>query len=194
MPIRMIDIPPAALLRECFEYWPETGDLVWKVRPREHFRSDAAQRTFNSRYAGRPARVQDSSGYYIVDVNRRTYKVHRLIYSMCYGGIPGGMQVDHINGDRTDNRVGNLRLVCHTLNARNRGLRRDNKTGVNGVSWDAESEKYLACLKVDGRQKKIGRYQTIDAARTAIEKMESYLRGSGYTDTHGKRRSHRSNI
>ncbi len=92
MPIANIPVPDVAFLHQCFVYLPETGDLVWRDRPVHHFQTEPASRTFNTRYAGRAVRAKDSSGYYMVDVNRRTYKAHRLIYSMMLDRFPLGLK------------------------------------------------------------------------------------------------------
>lgn len=190
MPTVTIQLPDLALLHECFEYRPETGDLVWKARPQHHFRSEPASRTFNTRYAGRAVRAKDSCGYYMVDVNRRSYKAHRLIYTMMIGPIPDGLQVDHINGDRADNRLENLRLVTSAVNARNRRMRKDNRSGVTGVCWDADSRKYVAYATENGQQRRIGRYRTVRAAAQARERLRPRLEAIGFTDRHGLRAEH----
>lgn len=174
-------------LRECFSYNQVTGDLVWKERPAHHFKEARMIGSFNNKYAGKLIRSKDSSGYYIVNVCRTTFKAHRIIYTLCKGEIPNGYQVDHINGIRDDNRMDNLRLVTNAGNARNRRLRSDNKTGVNGVCFDKESGKYLATVKVGDKQKNVGRYLTIEQARMARDEYISNHPELNYSSTHGTR-------
>ncbi|MDH0519993.1 HNH endonuclease [Achromobacter xylosoxidans] len=181
-----IDLPHREYLSECFDYFPETGDLAWRKRPLHHFRSDAAMRTFNTRYTGKRVRAKDSAGYFIVDVNRRTYKAHRVIYALVCGEISSGLEIDHINGNCIDNRIENLRLVPRLLNARNRRLRRDNKSGFNGVCFDSESGKYVAYATVGGRQRKLGRYKTAEQAAKARQDVERHLLTIGFSRRHGQ--------
>ena len=84
--------------------------------------------------------------------------VHRIIWAIHNGEDPGELQVDHINGKRNDNRIGNLRLVTPSENDRNRNIRKGNVSGVTGVSyhkgkkmWDAgigyKGKLYRRCYK-----------------------------------------------
>ncbi|WP_427832882.1 HNH endonuclease, partial [Achromobacter xylosoxidans] len=143
-------------------------------------------RTFNTRYTGKRVRAKDSAGYFIVDVNRRTYKAHRVIYALVCGEISSGLEIDHINGNCIDNRIENLRLVPRLLNARNRRLRRDNKSGFNGVCFDSESGKYVAYATVGGRQRKLGRYKTAEQAAKARQDVERHLLTIGFSRRHGQ--------
>lgn len=85
--------------------------------------------------------------------------LHREIWAHINGPIPDGLCIDHINGDSLDNRLANLRLASHKENIRNRANKNKNNTsGYTGVFWDKSKNKWLASIKIDGRNKYLGRY------------------------------------
>lgn len=75
--------------------------------------------------------------------------------------------LDHINGDRLDNRICNLRLATWSENAMNAPKRRNNTSGYKGVFWDAKREKWMALIGIDGRYRNLGRYDTKEEAFAA---------------------------
>lgn len=97
----------------CLAYQPN-GSLIWKQRPESHFSSVAQAKTWNARYAGKSAGCY-SNGYRVVSVNKKLQLAHRVIWIMHFGSIPAGMEVDHINHVKSDNRITNLRLVTHAV-------------------------------------------------------------------------------
>lgn len=108
---------------------------------------------------------------------------HRVAWALHYGEWPDG-QIDHINGDKADNRLDNLRVVTAQGNAKNRPLRSDNTSGHVGVYWVTETKQWMAQIKVDGRQVTIGRYKTFEDAVVARKKAEEV---HGYHANHGRR-------
>jgi len=165
----------ADYLHECFEYIHETGELFWRKRPAKHFK--ARPGSFNTRWAGRLAGSINGNGYYWVEINGTAYAVHRIIWAMHFGQWPE-KQIDHINRNRIDNRLQNLRLVTATENCRNKSRSSANTSGVKGVCWDRASGKWLAQIKVDMKNKNLGRYANLEdarAAREAAERIHGYL-------------------
>jgi hypothetical protein len=140
-------LPPYDVLRQLLSYDPETGVLTWKSRPVDMFNGDVRIcGSWNTRYAGKPAlHAVDKNGYRIGSLLSSPTKSHRIAWKMATGEDPKG-QIDHVNGDRTDNRIINLRDVSQNDNQRNSGVRSDNKTGVAGV-WRHPSGRYrvFAC-------------------------------------------------
>jgi hypothetical protein len=133
-----------------FDY--SDGKLFWKV--------NLTTRNYIGREAGSPAH-----GYKTVMVNGRNWRIHRLVYLMHYGYLPD--VIDHINGDRSDNRIENLRDAGTVGNARNARMRSNNRTGVKGVSWDKNRDKWVVRVKANGRinQKYVSDFNT--AAKVA---------------------------
>jgi hypothetical protein len=112
--------------------------------------------------AGLPA--GNKSFYWVAAIDGKYYNVQRLVYALYHGVDPGNCMVDHINRDRFDNRVKNLRLVMHSLNAINTGLFSHNKTGVRGVSYNKRDNVYYAQIKVKRKAIHLGSFSTVEAA------------------------------
>lgn len=112
-------LPPVAMLREVFSIDPNDGMLIRRV---------ATKRCAVGEEAGYPNNI----GYRQVALCGRIYSVHRIAWALYYGEHPNG-EIDHINGNRSDNRLCNLRLATSSQNNQNRRLSSRNKSGVKGV-------------------------------------------------------------
>lgn len=177
------DITPE-ILRQLLEYDPETGLLYWKARDESVFadvedsRGPAwAARRWNVRYAGKPAldNVQ-GSGYKKGSVLSVPVLAHRVAFAIHHGRTDF-CEIDHINGDKTDNRITNLRDVAHSDNARNVGLYKNNTSGHHGVMWEESHKAWAAKITFGGKQRRIGRFKVKEdaiAARKAAEILHGY--------------------
>jgi hypothetical protein len=134
-------------------YNPETGEFHWR-KPRPNA-------TSGSRAGGMTA-----YGYRKISVCGRNYLEHRLAWLFMTGEYPDG-EIDHINGDKIDNRYSNLRLATPSQNQANKGMRSDNTSGVKGVTWDKSRGKWLASIHKDGERIPLGRYNDINDAAEA---------------------------
>ncbi|WP_158233083.1 MULTISPECIES: HNH endonuclease signature motif containing protein [unclassified Erwinia] len=150
-------------LREAFEY--RNGQLTWKYRPISHFKSPHAWKSTNSRLAGKPAGKVRANGYVTVYLDGKNQYVHRLIWVYHFGNIPENMEIDHINHNRTDNRIENLRLVTRAENALNLGQRHPIKR--NGVTWRPEHKRWYARITVHGKRLHLGTFINFEAALAA---------------------------
>lgn len=121
-------------VRELFDYDETTGDLIKKV----------ATRGPNGK-VGSIIRTKDSNGYYQVMVDGWVEMVHRVVWIWWYGKLPK-YSIDHINYQKCDNRISNLRDIPHFNNVRSRPPNYMNKTGVSGVRWVEEEGKYQVCI------------------------------------------------
>lgn len=117
-------------LAEALNYDPETGQLLWRVRPRSHFRTVRGHKTFNTSYAGRLAGTSNPAGYLRVRIADGIFMGHLLIWKLIYDVWPE--QVDHVNRNPSDNRLLNLRECSRSQNSMNRRARAS-KTGLRGV-------------------------------------------------------------
>lgn len=176
----------ARVLRADFE----TGKLYWLPRTPDMFpngRQSAATRCaiWNSRYAGKEAFTSLVGGGYLSgEIFYRAYFAHRVLWMLAYGEWPA-VDIDHINGDRSDNRLTNLRSVSRIENGRNQGIPRNNKSGVMGVCWSERNAKWKAQIRVGGDQKHLGFFPDIAAAAAARKAAEIEF---GFHPNHGERR------
>jgi len=139
-------------LKEAFDYDPITGIFRWK-------------NVTNTRIV--PGDIAGSvypNGYIYLQVDGGRYEAHRLVFLYEDGYMPEG-QVDHINRKRWDNRRCNLRDASLQGQQRNCGMRRDNMSGVKGVSWFNPTRKWIAYIGLNGKNKHLGYHETLlDAA------------------------------
>jgi hypothetical protein len=154
----------ADYVRSILDYDPETGVFKWK------WREDVGSR-WNTRYAGKAAGCVQRVGYVLISINDRLYKAHRLAWLFVYGEWPPE-QIDHIDCDKLNNRIANLRLATMQENQRNVGLQKNNTTGIKGVCWHKRDRKFQAEIKVGGKRLHLGTFDTLAeaiAARTTAE-------------------------
>ena len=143
---------------ELFTYDSDTGHLYWRAPGR-------------GRVKTRPAGTKLSTGYLGVVVGAKRYLAHRLCWALLHGRWPND-QIDHINGDKTDNRACNLREATNLQNGKNVKLSANNTSGVSGVHYDTSTGKWRATIKVEGKQISLGRWADFAdavAARRAAE-------------------------
>lgn len=156
-------------LNECF-VWNYTGKLIWKERPVSHFKSDAHCNGFNTRFANKPAGCMSVGGYHQVTLAGRTTGAHRVLYMLYHNTtIPEGLQVDHEDGNRSNNTFKNLRLGTCNQNIFNSGKRKDNTTGYKGVSLYGAKKRFRAHIRGDGKQVHLGTFSTAEEAHEAYQ-------------------------
>lgn len=148
-------------LLELLSYDAATGVLRWRVAPCKRIR------------AGSVAGFGSGSGHLRVKISRRTYAAHRLVWFHVHGQWPDG-DIDHKNGNPSDNRLVNLRCVPPGVNAQNlvRPTCR-NKTGFLGVSRDGD--RFRATVSSNGRKVHAGLFETPDAAYAAYVETKRRL-------------------
>lgn len=157
-----------AQLHALLTYDAQTGQLTWKPRPLEMFENLRVQSVWNARYANKLAGSVAKVGYISIRINDRAYYAHRIIWAMILGAWPAD-EVDHINGDRLDNRLMNLRLATRTINAQNlRSVPRGQKLPM-GVYFHARKKVrvYSASIEINGRSKHLGYFDTPQMAQEA---------------------------
>lgn len=163
-------IEPSELNR-MLSYDPDTGRLIWKVR-------DDVLLRWNVRYAGREAFTAIRNGYRCGAVHDKAYQAHRVIWAMVHGEWPV-YQIDHINGDRSDNRISNLRLADGFQNAQNAKIRSDNTSGYPGVTFFKDRNQWTARICVNGKKIHLGYFETVELAteaRKEAEKVHGFLK------------------
>lgn len=148
-----------ARLHELFEYDRENGRLIFKV-------------SRGSKAVGSIAGSLGNDGYIRVKVDSVDYKMHQIIWLLETGKLVPN--IDHWNGDTTNNRFSNLRESTYQQNIANAKLPSHNTSGHRGISWVAYRNKYLARIKVSRKVIFLGYHDTFDQAvqayRSAAEK------------------------
>lgn len=150
-------------VRELFDY-REDGVLVRRVKVGRHVA------------VGDVAGFPGTRGYLNVKVDWKAYRIHRLVFLWHNGYMPEN-GIDHINRDKIDNRIENLREVGHTCNARNTSNRKNNTSGVKGISWSNEMRKWRAQIRVGGKEISLGQSADFLEAvchRLAAEQAEGW--------------------
>jgi len=165
----------AKRVRELLQYDGATGVFLWLPRPVGAFSTPRACKSWNTRYSGTQAFNQrNESGYLQGQIDRKTYKAHRIAWLHHHAEWPVG-DIDHINGDRTGNRIANLRDVTRSVNLLNKPKAATNQSGVKGVSWAKERGQWNARIGVDGTYKNLGYFDHFDDAVAARTKAEQAL-------------------
>lgn len=154
-------LPPQSYLKQIFEYCPKTGQLFWCVS-----RKGVS--------VGRAIKSMTNEGYCRVRVDGTVYYLHRIIWKLVHGTEP--KQIDHINGDRSDNRIENLRSISHSHNAKNQKKHKRNTSGVTGV-YKTKYGTWCARITVNGQHYGLGTYDNMAAAvnaRQAAERQHNF--------------------
>lgn len=156
------DSSHAARVREAFTYDHKTGDLKWAIdRQKCGLGSIAGSFT--------------ATGYREVTLDGRHYKCHRVVWFLVTGEWPKH-QIDHLNGNRADNRFENLRDATPSTNTENyRVARRNNATGFLGVHRKKRGGMYAASIMAQGRRIHIGCFTTPEEAHAAYVEAKRQL-------------------
>lgn len=167
----------AERLRAVVDFDGATGVFVWRARSREEFASARAHAAYNSKYAGRVAGSGDGSGYQQLRVDGAKYRAHRLAWLYAHGTWPNG-HIDHINGDRSDNRISNLREADDAVNNQNlRRAKRTNRSGFLGVS--TKGPRFEASIYVAGTIHRLGRFDSAADAHAVYLEAKRRLHAGG---------------
>jgi hypothetical protein len=150
-------------LRELLDYDSSTGLFTWR-------------QSRGGWGAGRVAGNLQWDGYVRIGLDGCQFPAHQLAWLWVHGSWPS-QQLDHVNRDRSDNRITNLRESSQSQNLANTTLRYNNTSGYKGVSKVRASGKWLATIKVMGKSKYLGTYETPEEAH------ESYM--AALRATHG---------
>lgn len=176
----MSHLPTVETLKRLLSYDPESGVLTWRERGSMDCPRDGGKR-WNSRYAGQEAFRVVHTGYRQGMVNRVMVRAHRAAWAIYYGRWPDG-DIDHINGNRSDNRIANLREVSRADNAKNQRPRKNSKSGILGVCRHGK-DRWKAYIKVGDKPLHLGVFDSLDDAAEARARANLKY---GYHPNHGK--------
>lgn len=118
----------------------------------------------------------NQDGYLHTMIGSKSVLIHRLIWQQVNGPIAEGLQIDHINGVRTDNRISNLRLVTNTQNSQNRVRAHQNsRSGFKGVTWHKLTMKWCATIGHSWKRYHLGLFASVQEAEAAYKGAAAIL-------------------
>ena len=162
----LVPLPSLDVLQTLLDYDPETGVLSWMP----------GLPYAKQRQAGRPAGTMSKGGYLRTSIARRMYANNRIAWKMHYGTDPVGV-VDHEDGDKLNNRIGNLRDASQNKNTYNSVRRTDNTTGYKGVVYSKNRRAFVVNLTVRGVKIKSPSFATPEAANKYVMARRELLHG-----------------
>lgn len=153
-------------VKDYLSYDPDTGVFTWTAR-----------------YRTSHVKIGDVAGH----MTRKGYTricapgigqtmAHRLAWFVTYGEWPR-LQIDHINGVKTDNRIANLREATNAQNQQNVPVRKDSKTGVKGVTWSTERGAYMVQIHANKAKRFLGYFDSLDDAAAAYAAAANEMHG-----------------
>lgn len=160
-------LPSPETLRQLLRYEPEAGKLFWRHRPMQLFATPRAFRAWNTRYSDQEAMTSINSGGYLQGhVLGAKVAAHRVVWAMEHNEWPT-LMVDHIDGDKTNNRISNLRLATRSQNGMNRGAENNSKSVYVGVS--PSYGRWRSTIVVDKKQISLGTFDDEVSAAQAYD-------------------------
>ena len=134
-----------------------SGEFRWRI--------NASPRVL----AGSVAGTVNDKGYLVIRYKGKVYKAHRLAWLIITSSLPSG-EIDHVNGNKLDNSISNLRIASREQNNRNVGLRSDNTSGFKGVRWSNPNKKWHANISVAKKRIHLGFFEKKEDAVEAYRK------------------------
>jgi hypothetical protein len=182
-------IPDRETLTRLLRYEPETGLLFWRERPVEMFiggKYPAKRRasSWNSRCAGKQIYCINKAGYIVIRLSSEIHLIHRVIWKFIYDIEP--IIIDHIDGNRTNNRLNNLRSIDIIESNHNLGLQERNTSDYTGIHWDEHRKKWKVEIGYKNKNIYIGRFTNKQDAIAARKQAETEY---GYHPNHGRPRN-----
>lgn len=120
--------------------------------------------------------ITPSHRYARTVIDKKTYMIHRLVYLFYYGNMP--KIIDHIDNDRSNNRIENLREATQQQNCLNRATHKNNAVGCKNVHWDKGVKKWRVGLSVNRKRKTIGYFSDLELAMLVAEEARIKFHGN----------------
>lgn len=147
---------------EVLDYCPDTGDFYWKI-------------STGGIAKGAKAGWEENSGYMAVRYKGVKCLSHRIAFYMMHGYLPE--MVDHKDGNTTNNKIENLREATQAKNKWNMRIPSNNTSGVKGVHWNEDTNKWAAKISINGKQKWLGLYDDIELAELVVQEAREKYHG-----------------
>lgn len=168
-------LPDQEFLRDVLDYNADTGFLFWKD-------TEEVRRT-PARVVGAQAfQAKTAKGYYRGGLFGRNVMAHRVVWKWHHGTEPP--EIDHIDGNPSNNKIDNLRAATRQENVRNTRIRKNNKSGTQGVYWHSQKGRWVANIRDGGRQLELGCF--VEKAEAIRARREAELR-LDYHPNHGRK-------
>ena len=145
-----------------FEY--RDGELYWKVSTNSKIK------------VGKKAGCITSKGYLTIKVNKKPYLAHKIIFSIHYGYIP--KEIDHIDLNKLNNKIENLREATREQNQWNRKLQSNNSSGIKGVYWHKRDKSWRVQLRFNKKMNYIGSFKDLELAELVASEARSKYHGN----------------
>jgi hypothetical protein len=155
-------------LKEVLRYYPGSGIFRWKTTGKGRKRKIAGCK--------RP------DGYILIRIDGQLHFAHRLAFLYVHGYFPEN-QIDHIDRNRSNNKIKNLREISQQCNSRNTGNPIDNTSGVKGVCWYEKYNKWMVRICANGKRRHLGYYKNFDDAVMSRYEAEKELNWKGCNDS-----------
>jgi hypothetical protein len=168
-------------LAQLLSYDPQTGLLTWKPRPRHLAKSLREHNRWNTTWAGKQAGSVCSYGYVVIKVHGRPYRGHRIAWALHYGTWPDeDVFIDHVNLNKSDNRIDNLRLASRSENGQNRAEPANNTSGKKGVLLYNYNgyRRWVARIGLNRHRVHIGYFDSYEEACIAYDKAARRFYGT----------------
>lgn len=148
-------------LKNILSYDSNSGDFIWLKRNAD----SRSIKIFNAKFAGKKAGCICPRGYKYIHIREfGILSCSRLAWLYFYGYWPKN-EIDHINGNPSDNRISNLREATRSQNASNRGIHKNNKSGYKGVTFS--NGKWTSCVAFNKKRFRLGIFETAEEAYKA---------------------------
>lgn len=145
-------------------YDPVTGVFTWA-------------KTKGHRKAGKIAgTIKKDSGYILLWIDGKQYRAHKVAMYIYTGCWPNEF-LDHVDGNKANNAISNLRFATKSQNGFNVGIKATNTSGVKGVSWRADRNKWRAYLRINGSIKHLGYFDDIEFAELVVNEARDKYHG-----------------
>ena len=156
-----MEYPSTKELKEIFNY--SNGYLHWNIKP--SFKTNV----------GSIAGAKNVTGYWQISYKSKKYKAHRLIW--LWHGFDLTDEIDHIDGNKLNNNIENIRAVNKNQNQWNAKIRSDNKSGVKGVLWHNRDKKWVVSIRLFGKAKHFGYHNELEFAELVAKEARKNYQG-----------------
>jgi hypothetical protein len=180
---KVIDVD---LVRRILDYCPATGAMRWKPRPMSLFQCLRTGRGWNTKFAGKEASLTLIAGYPTICIYDKRFLAHRVAWAIYYGAQPPEI-LDHIDRDRTNMKISNLRAVNDVENSKNQSVRSDNKVGITGLWALKPKGRGARWAVVIGNKKGIIYKRKFQCLGKALEDRKLQYNARGFDENHGQR-------